>query len=185
MSHCWWIGSLEKLTQDTRFSRANNVRGQKLLLMGCLPAHKCGPFPYLPLTGAKRVYEASPLCCRPDICKLYQEVTPACYAPWTVSQSDIFRQNLPSSRYETTAAPAWDKLYVDMILFCQYVIDICTLPTSNNKECKGPLCLYQRSEVNQSYLERSAKVSRLLHIHKAVFYPYFSFPYSIAATVFA
>ena len=70
-----------------------------------------------------------------------------------------------------------------MILFCQYVIDICTLPTSNNKECKGPLCLYQRSEVNQSYLERSAKVSGLLHIHKAVFYPCFSFPYSIAATV--
>ena len=73
-----------------------------------------------------------------------------------------------------------------MILFCiQYVINLCNQSTSKIKCVSDSLCLYQRSEVNQSYLERSAKVSRLLHIHKAVFYPYFSFPYSIVATVFA
>ena len=182
MSHCWWIGSLEKLTRDIDFPAQTPFAAKGSCWWDVCTLTNVAPSLICPLPEPRGCMRHSPLCCR---CKLCQEVTPACYALWTVNQSDIFRQNSPSSRYETTAAPAWDKLYVDMILFCQYVIDICTLPTSNNKECKGPLCLYQRSEVNQSYLERSAKVSRLLHIHKAVFYPYFSFPYSIVATVFA
>ena len=73
------------------FSRPNKVRGSNLLLLECLTAHKRSPLPFLPSTGVKIVHVASPLCCRPDICKLYQEMTHACYAPWTVSQSDTFR----------------------------------------------------------------------------------------------
>ena len=63
------------------------------------------------------------------------------------------------SRYKLRLCRLGDRLFICMILFCiQYVINLYTQSTSKIKCVSDSLCLYQRSEVIQSCLERSAIV---------------------------
>ena len=153
MSNCWWITPTEKLARDFTFLRQDRFAAPILLWQEDVDRSSCGnlmpPFP-LSLTGVARRFSGAPFLFLQARCiPIEPGYDPAWQSPRAISQSDAFR---------SICRPIRDKLgswgYANLewiiymlILFSQYVIISYTQYTLN-KVCIGPLCLYQRSEVN-------------------------------------
>ena len=153
MFNCWGITPTKKLARDITFWRQNRFPAPILLLARGCDRSPCGDLMPPSLFPPPELQEGSvgphSYFLQARCVPIEPGYGPARRSPRAISQSDAFR---------SIRRPIRDKLgswgYADseriiymLILFSQYVINSYTQYTLN-KVCIGPLCLYQRSEVN-------------------------------------